>query len=430
MTKLKQWWSRLKPEQKRKVSIVSFALAVTVFSAFAYDIKSSKKPKVAKARTVEEIKLDEDLIEKGLIAKAQAAQAAQDNQLKRQQLEIERQQKALESMQDAIEELKNQSYLPQGSEIKKIKRAGKKSDDGPANSAKKLYRKAKNSAGITRLPPPPVARPENLQNYLGPNGSVPPPPPAGEKFKMILVGGISVESNNEIIKDRRSDTDSKKKVETIYLPPSFMEASLLSGVVAPTTSGAKNDPIPLIFRVNELAILPNRVKGNLKGCFVIGEGMGKLSDERVHVRLNTLSCVAKNGAAVIDQSIKGWVVDADDGKVGLKGNIVAKMGVHIARSALAGFIEGIGEGVKLSTQDTSFNALGNKQYIISETDTTNIARAGIGSGIATAANEIQKFYLELAEQTLPVVEVGATKQLTIVISEGVGLQIKEQRVGS
>jgi conjugal transfer pilus assembly protein TraB len=58
-----------------------------------------------------------------------------------------------------------------------------------------------------------------------------------------------------------------------------------------------------------------------------------------------------------------------------------------------------------------------------------VVRAGVGGGVATAANELQKFYLELAKQTMPVIEVGATKSITVIVSEGVDLVIKELRQG-
>ena len=53
----------------------------------------------------------------------------------------------------------------------------------------------------------------------------------------------------------------------------------------------------------------------------------------------------------------------------------------------------------------------------------------MGSGISQGANELQKFYLELARQTIPVIEVGATKTVTLVISEGVELEIKDYCIG-
>ena len=54
---------------------------------------------------------------------------------------------------------------------------------------------------------------------------------------------------------------------------------------------------------------------------VIAEATGSLAKERAMVRLVSLSCLDQEGHAVIDQGVKGFVVDRD-GKVGLGGRVV------------------------------------------------------------------------------------------------------------
>jgi conjugal transfer pilus assembly protein TraB len=213
------------------------------------------------------------------------------------------------------------------------------------------------------------------------------------------------------------DKDAKNK---IFLPPSFMEATLLSGINAPTLEAAKSQPRPVFLRVKDLAILPNSIKTNLKGCFVIAEGNGDLSDERVHLRLITLSCLAKDGRAVVNAPVKGFVIDSD-GVIGLKGNVVTKMGALLGRSIMAGFFGGVGDAVKASTQTTSISPLGTTQTL----DPNQVLAAGIGAGVSSGFQKLQDFYLDMARQTFPVVEVGATKTVTLVFSEGVELSINK-----
>jgi conjugal transfer pilus assembly protein TraB len=182
----------------------------------------------------------------------------------------------------------------------------------------------------------------------------------------------------------------------------------------------------MLIRVNNLAVLPNNVKSNTKGCFVVAEGYGSLADERVHGRLLSLSCINKEGGTIIDQSIKGFLVDTD-GKEGMKGHVVAKFGQHIARVAIAGFLEGLGEAMTLGQQEFTYGVnTGVRTGQFKDTDADTLARAGIGQGIVNVAEDLQKFYLDLAEQTLPVIEVHPTKNITIVISEGTDIAIKKQ----
>ena len=213
---------------------------------------------------------------------------------------------------------------------------------------------------------------------------------------------------------------------TILLPPSFMDASLLTGVIAPTTQVGQTHPIPMLIRVKDLAVLPNEVKEDLKGCFVIAEGSGDLSKERVDTRLLNLSCITNSGDAIIDQAVKGWVVDAD-GRAGLSGRVVAKFGAHIARVAVAGFLEGFAKAFEATALDTTVNIVGGTTTTLKDNETETVLRAGTGQAVVTLAEDMQKFYLQLAQQTLPVIEVGPTKQITVIISEGEELIIKERK---
>jgi conjugal transfer pilus assembly protein TraB len=229
----------------------------------------------------------------------------------------------------------------------------------------------------------------------------------------------------ENLRVNKEDLQANEDIK-VHLPPSFMEANLLNGVTAPATDVGKNNPIPMLIRVNNLAVLPNNVKSNTKGCFVVAEGYGSLADERVHARLLSLSCINQKGGTVIDQPIKGFVVDTD-GKEGMKGHIYAKFGQQIARVAIAGFLEGLGSAMSLGQQEFTYGVnTGVRTSQFKDTDPETLAKAGIGQGIVNVAKDLQKFYLDLAEQTLPVIEVHPTKNITIVISEGVDIAIKKQ----
>jgi conjugal transfer pilus assembly protein TraB len=121
---------------------------------------------------------------------------------------------------------------------------------------------------------------------------------------------------------------------------------------------------------------------------------------------------------VIDQKIKGFVVDSD-GKIGLRGRVVSKMGAILARSLIAGIFSGLGQAISMQ---------GWQYYPSSGTEIIKpgeAMRTTFATGIMQATANLQKFYLDLAAQTIPVVEIQATRNVTLVISEGVNLEIKE-----
>lgn len=206
----------------------------------------------------------------------------------------------------------------------------------------------------------------------------------------------------------------------VYLPPSFMEGTLLTGLHASTTEFGQQNPQNVLIRIATPAILPNRVKQDLKGCFVIAHGFGALDAERVHMRLATLSCVARSGARVIDQAVQGYVADSD-GIAGLAGRVVSKMGASVARATLAGVIGGVGTAAEGASTVQSISALGQT----TTTDPNKLLTAGIGGGIGTASDELTEFYLGLARQAAPVLEVGPTKHITVIITKGVLLNIAD-----
>ncbi|MCC4252514.1 TraB/VirB10 family protein [Sphingobium naphthae] len=251
------------------------------------------------------------------------------------------------------------------------------------------------------LPPPPVA-------------SAPPAPPAPPVERQV--GAIGSATASAV--DPKGD-DAKKKSRTIYLPPGFMKARLLTGIDALASRDATSNPEPLIARVQAPAVLPNDVKANLAGCFVIGNATGSLAKERVEVQLISLSCVDFDDRSVVDQPVKGFFVDAD-GKKGLSGKVVTRAGAALARSFLAGTISGVSQSVETTFGNTSTSALGSVRTF----DAGDAASSGIAGGLSKSSEKLTDFYLDLARQAGPIVEVGAAKEVVVVIQEGVSLEIK------
>ncbi len=384
--RLKALFNALPPDKKRKAVIVLIAIGLIVFSIVGYYwSRSGKGPeKKAEVAKQEEIKLDA-----GILQKTQY----QENQKRIQELEAQ-----IKAMQEAQQKEEEAKRIAQEEEKKKKEMEEKQP-------------KVHMPPSPPPLPPVPAGQQGFGQGQMGY-----PPPPQPEKPEVI--GGIGIVSQQI---EKKEKEDAKKQVKKkYYLPTSFMEATLLSGLDAPAVSKAEGNPMPALFRVKAPAVLPNRVKANLKGCFVIAEGLGNLADERAHLRLVSLSCIDRKGNAVIDQKIKGFVVDSD-GKIGLRGRVVSKMGAHIVRSLIAGFFGGLGQVA--GTQSYSFSVTG--AGTVSTIEPGKVAQAAIGGGIQQAAVNLQKFYLELAQQTIPVIEIQATRNVTLVVSEGVELEIKE-----
>jgi conjugal transfer pilus assembly protein TraB len=407
--KLVKMWETLKPEQRKKSIIASVLIVLTVVAFGIYkSTRGSAPPPPPSAKR--EINLgagDRDVLEKSLYNEST---------------------KVIDDMKSQMEDLQKQ--------LKAVQEA-KETPETPslplpnAGSGKGLSGLMAKDKGRLPVPEPPMPVPSSTTPPLPPG--VPPSPVQQPGMRASLPGAVAAPPKPEVyggIKvvsqtegDAKNDAKKKDGMK-IYLPPSFMEGTLLSGMYAPANSGGKGEPLPGLIRIKNLAILPNSVKADLKGCFVIVEAQGSLFDERAHVRLDTLSCLAKNGESVIDQRVKGYVVD-QDGFVGLRGTVVSKMGAAVARSLFAGFVAGFGDAVAQSTTITSISPLGTTQTF----NTDEAAKAGVGKGLSQAGHDLQRFLLDLGKQAIPAIEVGAMRPVTVVISEGVDLEIKEKKNG-
>ncbi len=396
-------WGALRPDQKKKLGYAAVVIGIVILSLALYksNPKTSVPPK-AKAEKKRELGIDKSsVLEKSHYNEAQQS-------VTRLQKEVDEMKEKLEGKQKADKEPGDPPPPDKAEKASLAKAAQQPTQD-------KNQRAPQKPSGT--VPPPPAPGAVGLPQGVPPAPGGPAVPVAQSKPEVF--GDIEIASQRSDGADKKEG--KKKEKLTVYLPPSFMEATLLSGMYAPTATGGSSNPLPVLIRIKHLAVLPNHVKGNLKGCFLIGEAKGSLADERAHVRLNTLSCLAKGGESVIDQKIKGYAVDSD-GFVGLRGNVVSKMGAAIARSLLAGFVAGFGDAVNTSTITTTTSGLGTTQTI----DTDKAAKAGFGKGISQAAHDLQKFLLDLGKQAVPVIEIGAMKHITVVISEGVELEVKDR----
>jgi len=406
MKTIKELFRNLGSKEKSRIvkTVISLMLVIIVFSAYQFTKTKNKSIKTRTDIKKNTLKFDERTFEKTIYNKTRA--------------DVEGLRKELENFKKEI----NNILSKQKQEAEKKARYGANSI--PNGFPNKNQPKKLSMAATLPLPVVDKFQPKKVPE---PNKSL-----AGERSTRMgraknnkkdpPIKQIAVFENPHAAKgDLQASEDIK-----VHLPPSFMEANLLNGVTAPATDVGKNNPIPMLIRVNNLAVLPNNVKSNTKGCFVVAEGYGSLADERVHARLLSLSCINQKGGTVIDQPIKGFVVDTD-GKEGMKGHVYAKFGQQIARVAIAGFLEGLGSAMTLGQQEFTYGVnTGVRTSQFKDTDPETLARAGFGQGIVNVAEDLQKFYLDLAEQSLPVIEVHPTKNITIVISEGVDIAIKKQ----
>lgn len=197
-------------------------------------------------------------------------------------------------------------------------------------------------------------------------------------------------------------------VPKMYLPSgSIIQGVMLTGLDAPTGKGAMKDPVPVLVRIQMDAILPNRFRADIKECFALVAGQGDLASERAYLRSESISCV-RHDKSVIDINMKAYVVDTD-GKAGLRGRLVSKQGSVLSKAILASFADGVSQAFK-----------GDKSASLSngQVDYGAAAESGAVMGVSSSLDRISKYYLDLADQLFPILEIDAGRKVTLVLVKG------------
>lgn len=238
---------------------------------------------------------------------------------------------------------------------------------------------------------------------------------------------------NENVDDNSSDAkNNKKKIEPIKdtkedeeklgpkmdLMLGLVDALLVMGVDAPTNIGTKNsdakDPLPVLLSVSSDALIANNYKQDYKNCLILATATGNATTERAYMRLSKMSCVSKNGEKRVEANIEGWVV-GEDNKTGVSGNLVTKSGTLILKSLMAGMAQGLAQAASnTDNYITTGSPMGYGSNNSGYNASSNLAE-GFGSGAGSAFKTIADFYIEMAKDLYPVIEVRGGRKVQILV---------------
>jgi len=223
-------------------------------------------------------------------------------------------------------------------------------------------------------------------------------------------------SHHFVLSANKTLTHQKER----YIPAgSFVDAVILGGIDAAAGVSSQSEPRPVLLRLVDLTVLPNRFRKNIRDCHVIAAGYGDISTERAYIRTERLSCVLQNNE-VFEQKIEAYLA-GEDGKDGLRGTVVRREGDLVFNSFLAGTLSGIGKGMSQSFGTTSFSPLGSTKSLSG----SDVLKSGLYGGTGEGADQLQKYFIQRAEQMHPVIQISAGRRVTIVFLKGVELELSK-----
>ena len=200
---------------------------------------------------------------------------------------------------------------------------------------------------------------------------------------------------------------------------SFFEGVLINGMDTPTSSVTVKNPVPAVIRVKTEAILPNSRRADVRECFAVISGHGVLASERAVMRTESLSCVLDNDK-IVESKIEGWIV-GEDGKVGMRGRLVSKQGQIIAKALIGSSLAGIGSAFT-PTAVPQLNLNPSSTQTTQTVDFGTAAESGVLKGFADTSKMIAQFYLDMAKEMFPVIEIDAGRKVTVMLIKGFELK--------
>ncbi|HFF3988839.1 TPA: TraB/VirB10 family protein [Vibrio cholerae O1] len=280
----------------------------------------------------------------------------------------------------------------------------------------------------TRFPVPPGANNETPLDY-GNQGEVSVPQedatqPQSQAEQWVRVGGLrrsqaTTEDYSKAALPELQQAEERK----ITLPVGFMKARLLVGINARSGEFGMSNPQQLVFLVQAPAQLPNKIKMDTAGCFVVTNAFGDISSGRIEAPPVSLTCLTHKGKYIAEaKGLKGFVQD-QDGKRGLDARVVSRARHLLASSLFARTIEAFGSLGVAQGMVTSSSPLGTVQTV----DSDKLAQTALAKGAEGSANDLSQYLLDLAKNTHPIMEHGAGKSVLLWLAETTELEIKEMK---
>lgn len=431
MSQGKNFLAQLPPKTKRLLAIGGTVLVVgTVMGIGIQNASPERKERTNTRPTVAAVITDQDPRELGLDAMATQIRRLQTSQtrLERTINENKAPDKTLDDLRAEIQQL----HAVQAELESRISNATAPDD---AEASEQLIKRApseRNNSQTNNLIPPRVPHEPAITTGTTSEAAeladiyqnLPPPPPEDPKARTTAPKDAPKIRTIRSGPDKTED-DPVEEISITIPSGAILSGVLMTGMDAPTGNSAQRDPFPSLLRIKDEAILPNRFRADFRECFIIASGWGDLSSERAYMRAERISCIREDGTAF--ESAVDAFATGEDGKVGVRGRLVSKQGQLIARSLLAGFAQGISSAFdvrKVPSINISRGDNGIQQPVYEQAINKNTAQAAASQGVGSAMERVADYYLAMAENIFPVIEIDAMREVDFIVNRGMKVTLK------
>lgn len=445
--KTKQFWIKLPANRKRQIVIgavclVLFVILWNFLFGNTYESRDSTEPSSISLTGADSERFDIDFMEQRL---SDMEEELEENRVERQR-ERKTLRSELENMEDSyqqrIEGLKSQIEEERQARKQATREANKQAEaeeDAGLDEAVELV------TGNDQDQPPEQESDQadqealwddedryqsDSKGFANRQDAKPPSPEIrqGSVEDGSQKNGESQSASITVIKSEpqsagKDSQSGDKKSESQYIPAgSIISGTLITGLDAPTSQQARGEPHPALLRISKDTILPNRYRADMRECFIIISGYGDMSSERAYMRSEALSCINEEGRAM-EISLNSFAV-GEDGKAGVRGRLVSREGQMIAQSVMAGGLSAMSDVFSSSPVPTIATGDASGTQPFQSALSSESVQSGALTGAGDAMERIADYYLDMADQIFPILEVDAGRRIDLVVNQGTEIRFR------
>jgi conjugal transfer pilus assembly protein TraB len=202
---------------------------------------------------------------------------------------------------------------------------------------------------------------------------------------------------------------------------SIITGVLINGAALPTSSSGQKDPMPILMRVKKEAIMPNHFTLDIRECHLLGSGIGDLASSRGYIRAEAISCITNDGQA-IEKNITAYATSAGDGMSGIAGDVVFKSGAMLSNAMKAEFLANFGKAIA-PQRVQSLNVNPGQSSMWEAQNFSYAGASGVAGGFGGAAERLSQYYMDLVDQTFPVIEVLPGTEVDFIVQKGMTMKL-------
>jgi len=218
------------------------------------------------------------------------------------------------------------------------------------------------------------------------------------------------------VKIERKDSDVTQDAQSYIPAGSFVRGVVLGGMMAGAGIQSQSEPRPVLLRLIDHSQLPNRVKRQVKDCHILASGYGDVSSERAYIRAESMSCVMRDNR-VFEKPIQAYLAGSDS-MSGIQGDVIRNEKAMISNAFFSGLVNGSANAFQSTLGQTSVSALGS----VYTQDKKDIVPGMMANGLSNSANELERYFIDLAKQHHPVIVITPGQEVTVVFLKGLSFK--------